>query len=161
MPYSNPEAAAQALLDETWNDTIPVDPVRIARALGITVIKSQLSKDTSGALMKEVGQDPVIVLNRDDHPNRQRFTCAHELGHFVQRSDMPEKYAYIDKRNSMSSTGKSPEERYANAFASALLMPARHVRRLEKQGLRGDLQLALQFDVSREAMAYRLKKLGG
>jgi len=150
---------ALRLLGDTWEGRLPVDPVRIARALGIDVLDARLDANVSGALVKEPGQDPIIVLNTRDAANRKRFTCAHELGHFVRRSDHPDAYEYIDLRNPSSSTGRDAEERYANEFAACLLMPEEHVRRLRKEGL-GELQLAMRFDVSREAMHYRLDNLG-
>jgi Zn-dependent peptidase ImmA (M78 family) len=66
--------------------------VRIARGLGIDVLDAQLDVSVSGALVKERDQDPSIVLNWIDHPNRKRFTCAHEIGHFVRRKDQPDEY---------------------------------------------------------------------
>jgi Zn-dependent peptidase ImmA (M78 family) len=150
---------AERVLADLWDDTLPVDPVRIARGLGIKVVTAHLDQDVSGALVKEPQRDPTIVLNATDSPNRTRFTCAHELGHFVKRTRAPEEYTYVDHRASLAATGREPHEVYANQFAAALLMPARHVRRLDAEGLT-DLQMALRFDVSLEAMQYRLQNLG-
>ena len=83
MAPQTPEIEATRLRGDTWGEgRYPVDPVRIAHELGIDVRQSFLSPNVSGALIKEVGQDPVILLNANDSRNRQRFTCAHELGHF-------------------------------------------------------------------------------
>jgi Zn-dependent peptidase ImmA (M78 family) len=155
---SDAAQAAERLLGDLDAGSVPVDPVRIARALGIQVVDAPLDDGISGALMKERDRDPRIVLNSRDSANRRRFTCAHELGHFVKRNDEPDEYEYIDFRDGRSSTGTDHEERYANTFAASLLMPERDVRRLDGLCL-GEVEMALRFGVSREAMHYRLKNL--
>ena len=154
------EAASDAakLLNAAWNDAIPVDPVAIARAAGLRVLEAELDEKTLGALVKSPGQDPVILLNEGDSDNRKRFTCAHELGHFVRRSAEEEEYATVDLRNSHSSTGLDPEEIYANEFAASLLMPENVVRGFVEAGM-SDLEMAIRFRVSREAMQNRLVNL--
>ena len=160
MSYKREAAeAAERMLAERWDDTIPVDPVRIARGLGIEVLDARLRDNVSGALMKEPDQPPSIVLNWDDHRNRKRFTAAHELGHYVRRSEQVDAYEYVDLRGPLASRGDDPDEIFANAFAAALLMPEKHVRRLAGDGL-NEIQMALRFDVSREAMRHRLTYLG-
>src|SRR3954469_4734973 len=75
------------LQDGTSRPHLPVDPFAIARKLGIQVfIDYGLPGEVSGMLRKRSGyQDPEILLNANDSRNRQRFTCAHELGHYNQR----------------------------------------------------------------------------
>lgn len=155
------EAAVDAarLLNAVWGPAIPVDPIAIARAAGLRVLDAALDEQTLGALVKQPGQDPTIILNANDSENRKRFTCAHELGHFVRRSEEADEYTTIDLRNSLSATGQDPEEVYANEFAACLLMPETDVRRLSEMGF-DDLEMSIRFKVSREAMQYRLKNLG-
>jgi len=57
-----------------------------------------------------------------------------------------------------SSTGLDPEEVYANEFAASLLMPEDKVRSCVETGM-GDLEMAIRFKVSREAMQNRLANL--
>jgi Zn-dependent peptidase ImmA (M78 family) len=161
MPLQREAAAdARRLLDEAWDGvTLPVDPVRIAKGLGISVVDVFLKENVSGALVKKPGQDPSILLNANDSKNRKRFTCAHELGHFVRRKEDPDSYEYIDYRNALSGTGLSEDERYANTFAATLLMPEEQVRELHKHGLT-EVEMTKRFGVSREAMQYRLVNLG-
>ncbi len=162
MPTYNAHADAERLLRQVWQDEtggipIPVDPIQIARRLGIKVFESYLDEDVSGLLVKEVGRDPSIVLNAADSANRKRFTCAHEVGHFLRHGE--DEYQYVDKRDAFASAGIGPEEMFANSFAAALLMPAAHVERLNDQGYK-DYEMAVTFQVSREAMGHRLRNLG-
>ena len=112
----------------------------------------------SGMLVKKTGSDPQIMLNSEDHPNRARFTCAHELGHYILRGGEDVKYTRVDYRDSLSATGKNPEEVFANKFAAALLMPADELRTRFSQdpSIAG---LAYEFKVSAEAMRFRLTNL--
>ncbi len=151
-------SAAGELLEECWDGALPVDPVRIAQSLGIKVLDTYLNEDVSGALVKRRGADPSILLNANDSRNRKRFTCAHELGHFIRRAEQPDQYEYVDYRDSRSSNGTAEEERFANSFAANLLMPEDRVKEFQKQGL-ADFRMAQKFGVSREAMQYRLENL--
>jgi Zn-dependent peptidase ImmA (M78 family) len=155
------EAAREAarLLTAAWPFGIPVDPVSIARTAGLRVLEAPLDEDTLGALIKQPGQEPTIMINQNDPENRKRFTCAHELGHWVRRSKEAEEYTTVDLRSGLSTTGDDPEEVFANEFAACLLMPEDNVRTLHAGG-HNDIEMAIQLKVSREAMQFRLKNLG-
>src|SRR5438034_8527921 len=162
-----PEMRAVALLRRFRTRKPPVDVWRVARRLGVRVERADLGEDCSGVLVRK-GSAAVIGVNYAHHPNRQRFTIAHELGHFVLHKG--EKYvdkgtATVQFRNAESSTGTQIEEREANQFAAALLMPAEWVRReFEKHpfDLGDDTSLTAMcrlFGVSSQAMSFRLAKL--
>ena len=161
------ERDARELLERAWLKEdpprlhLPVDPFAIARKLGIEVYTDyELSLDVSGLLRKRAGyEDPEILLNARDSRNRQRFTCAHELGHYTQRVKRGEDDAweYIDRRDSLSSKGLAPEEVYANQFAAELLMPSGAVD--SRAADSNAAVLALDFGVSGDAMRFRLENL--
>jgi IrrE N-terminal-like domain len=155
----DPAYEAERLRASAWGNAFPVDPVLIALRLGVDVRQAPLSPNVSGALVKKLGQDPAILLNAHDHANRQRFTCAHELGHFVSRADAPDEYEYVDLRDTVfASSGVDQDEIFANQFAANLLMPKREVIRLKNEGYTST-QMALYFGVSQDAMHFRLKNL--
>lgn len=157
---SEAERDAARLLRAAWSTgRVPVDPVAIAQDLGLQVLEAKLDENTLGALVKEPGREPMILLNQNDGQNRRRFTCAHELGHYVRRSQESDEYASVDLRNHISATGEDPEEIYANEFAACLLMPEEEVRWFHDLGM-DDLEMALNFKVSRQAMQFRLDNLG-
>lgn len=158
----HPERDAEQLLSTAWahghSVPIPVDPIEIARRLGIKVFTAGLEPGVSGMLIKRVGSDPEIYVNAQDSYNRQRFTCAHEIGHFMQRTAAgQDSWSFVDRRSPITSMGVDPSEVYANQFAAALLMPAAIVRSIVPAS---PVQLAQQFQVSADAMAFRLKNLG-
>lgn len=136
---------------------LPVKPQHVADSLGIQVRVSALPPDVSGALAKKDGHDPVIVLQLTDHPNRQRFTCAHEIGHYWERDD--DEYEFVDFRDNLAGRGVDVHEIYANSFAAALLMPEWAVRQLFDH-TKDVTELAARFGVSKGAMSIRLQNLG-
>jgi len=109
-----------------------------------------------GAIEKRDGRSAAVYLSESDHPNRKRFTCAHEIVRFVRHGE--EDFEYVDYRDGTASMGVDEEERFANAFAAALLMPEREVRRLHSMGMR-EKDMAGAFGVSEAAMVNRLKNL--
>lgn len=143
------------------------DPTYLAERLGALVAVTSLNPDVAGALVKERGQDPLILANSQDGLQRQRFTIAHELGHLnvrtryaAGREQEAEDWAYLDRRDTFSRTGIDPAERYCNAFAANLLMPAPRMRSAWAAGLRSTPELASLFDVSLLSMEIRIQHLG-
>lgn len=160
----SPEKEAQQILETAWvaaagEMRIPIDPIVISIQLGIRVFEGDLDPNIAGMIRKEAGEDPRIIVNSADSPVRQRFTVAHELGHYLIHASNDDKYEWIDRRGPLAASGMDRDEIFANQFAAALLMPANEVRRLHEQGaLAGDL--ALTFNVSVDAMKFRLTNLG-
>lgn len=160
MEKLNPKSSALMVLNDIWQCRgFPVDPVWIAKQLGIDVIETKLPDNVSGALIKEIDQDPVIILSQIDSKNRKRFSCAHELGHYAHRiSNGADQYEYVDLRGQSARNGTDPDEIFANRFAAELLMPSDEVSILHKKGNPAFL-IASHFGVSDDAIRYRLKNL--
>ncbi|MDQ1130259.1 ImmA/IrrE family metallo-endopeptidase [Microbacterium sp. SORGH_AS_0888] len=160
-----PQRAAQETLRAYHHGgapRLPVDPVAVARSLGVNVYEVVLPNTTSGMIAKVsdvAGTD--ILVNSEHAPKRQRFTVAHELGHYIAILNDPDRVSnpFLHKRDSLSSCGTDTEEIFANRFAAELLMPEDEVRRAARVGA-SVYQLAAQFDVSVDAMNFRLVNLG-
>lgn len=149
---------AQSILHTYWEPSPPpVDPVAIARSLGLTVYAADLSGDAIGMLVGgNLGTD--IYLDRRQPPTRLRFTCAHEIGHWsLRKDDLTPDVAFIDKRS--DGNPYSADEIYANEFAGSLLIPEPALRVAIAAGL-PDTSIAQQFDVSLDSLRYRRQLLG-
>lgn len=159
---TSPERDAQELLDKVWDRPLPVDPFLIATTLGIKVYTASLEDKVSGMLIKRLARDPEIYVNGADSASRQRFTVAHELGHYLKRSAAgEEEWEVIDYRGPLTSDGTDAVEIYANQFAASLLMPRDAVMQLYKKlGADSTAVLAYEFGVSEDAMNFRLINLG-
>ena len=157
---------AQKLIEQFSVKSAPVPVERIAKELGIRVQYAPFDGDLSGMAFVKDGM-PIAGVNSLHHPNRQRFTLAHEVGHILLHRKLIESEVHIDKgslrRDTLASAGVDPVEIAANAFASEFLMP----EQLLESVLAGrpiDLEdddliagLAKRFKVSEAAMRFRLQ----
>lgn len=160
----------RALLSKHGIKKTPVPVDEIASRLGIEVRYAPYrGGDVSGMIYRDEGR-VVIGVNSLHHPNRQRFTIAHEIGHYLMHEG---KEVHIDRdfsikinlRDSNSSKAVDREEIEANRFASELLMPfellAEDLRDREidvdNEGL--IKELAQKYKVSQQAMTFRVMRL--
>lgn len=147
---------------------VPVD--QIAASHGIQIIRSAAEWSESGFLLRDA--DRIIVgINGRNSPKRQRFTIAHELGHWLLHEGkrlIVDQSVMINKRDDVSSQATDRQEIEANQFAAELLMPrdfiANELNRQMSTGIssREELitALARTFNVSNDAMGWRLINLG-
>lgn len=165
---------AEDILNKYHPKALPIEATKIAKALGIEVKVEKVDDDLSGFLLREPkAKRTVIGANASHHINRQRFTIAHELGHYllhkaeaVHLDDRKLGYM-LQWRDANSATGEDINEREANLFAAELLMPANLLEkdlRGKKLDLLGDdsslKKLATKYAVSIQALTIRLKNLG-
>ncbi|MTG99410.1 ImmA/IrrE family metallo-endopeptidase [Myroides sp. BIT-d1] len=117
---------------------------------------SEMSGGLSGSLKNDNGIWQMKI-NSKHHKNRQRFTIAHELGHYFLHK---EKNTSFEDTTFFRGAKSNPIEYAANEFASAVLMPEDLIQELISNGVRELSELAGEFGVSASAMKYRLEKLG-
>lgn len=148
--------AAQEVADDYWQPgRFPVDIEAIARGMGLRIEYTYLREGVSGMVRARPDEIPTIYVDRDENPARQRFTIAHELGHFVERSNQGKAdFAFIDERG----TKYDLHEFYADEFAGNLLMPRSEIQRLRARG-ETNVQMASHFGVSVPAMVKRLDRI--
>ncbi len=143
---------------------VRIDVFKLAERIGIEVKYSTFNltfaDEISGLLVKK-DNNPVIGVNCEHHPHRQRFTVAHELGHYILHGAETIHYdAGGEPLYFRSDSIYNAYEREANRFAAELLMPEHMVSRCIKAGACTVETLAEIFDVSEDAMRYRLINLG-
>lgn len=166
---------------------LPVNLDELAKKLSIDIEYEKIEDHVSGFIKiyseDESDVNAVIVVNKNHHPNRQRFTIAHEFGHYFLHKD--KRKLFVDEsfsnalkanktienyqrfnRNKNSSMGTSIEEIEANKFAANLLMP-KDILIHEIDRLNLDLtndehgkRLAKRFQVSVQSLTHRLVNLG-
>jgi len=156
-------------------DTFYIDPIQIAKQNGIDVkpikgVKRNLKwfdsyeyipEDLCGYIEKQDNGKVVIYYNPNHHENRQRFTIAHELGHyFLNHLDNNHK-KYRDLRENFNINNFDYKEVEANKYAAELLMPKDKIDFLiYTKGITNIEELAQILKVSTMALTYRLKNLG-
>lgn len=154
---------------EISKDDYFIDLDKILNALNISVQKG-FYHNHSGQIDSE---NRVIYLNSMEPDVRQRFTIAHEIGHYaLNHSDIsnrlknPEDIATVD----------IAKERSANQFAAELLMPkkliARCITKFQQDNNLTDEQLvnanvdefidslSSMMRTSKQATTFRLQNLG-
>ncbi|WP_082731251.1 MULTISPECIES: ImmA/IrrE family metallo-endopeptidase [unclassified Sphingomonas] len=156
---------AKSVLTKFKVESAPIPIEQIARARGIAVQHLPLDDELSGMSFIKNGIS-VIVVNAAHHPNRQRFTIAHELGHHIMHADYLLDNVHVDKavlhRNSRSSDGVDTKEIEANAFAAEVLMPTSLMRSYKDLDINDERKLASvakHFRVSVSAMIIRILNL--
>jgi Zn-dependent peptidase ImmA (M78 family) len=153
---------------KTFAATAPVNVEALIESFGIVLSrKAELDPDVAGELCREDSSRFRISANGADHYYRRRFTMAHELGHFLFHRDLigagvddNRAYRSVKGGNFFNPNITAEHETEANRFASNLLMPAALVRQYHSE-YGGDIaKLSNKFQVSQEAIGYRLQSLG-
>ena len=148
--FSEADMAARSLRDH-WglgNDPIP-NLVELLEEQGIKILAVDLTNIdglTARVRRTQKSDVPVIVVNRKEWGERQRFTLAHELGHMVMAANVD-------------------EEKAAHRFAGAFLMPAEALwakigKHRTSIGWNELFELKQIFGASVQAVTYRCKDLG-
>lgn len=159
------DARATTILEELGATSYPVDPVAIASLHDIGVHAATFKNNRiSGAISKR-GSETRIFVNVSDSSTRKRFTIAHELGHFfLHFPNIDGEVVDMDVdlfrgSSTVTDVRRRKQEREANRFAAALLMPAGWVKK-EWSASRSISATARAFGVSDDAMFLRLEELG-
>ena len=137
----------------------PISIESLIRELDIVLDKkADLADNIAGQIEKLPDGRYRISVNRKDHYFRQRFTMAHELGHFIYHRDLIGDGISDDRMyRSTNLQISESEETVANRFAANLLMPYKHIQK-DFQELNGDVEkLAARWQVSPKAMKIRLE----
>ena len=141
-----------------------VDVVELARNAGIHVTTAD-TVAFDGALNWDDKGAATITVAANANSKRQRFTVAHELGHWIlQRELNSEPVGPLFRGVSENQSQVREEERLANLLAAELLMPSVSVRELLKNAgtdwsfIR---QVAAIHNVSQMAAMRRIADLSG
>lgn len=146
------ETKAAEVLQRFKIDQLPVDPIAIAEHCGILVeAKPVQSKGVSGMLIRHGDEYAIAYATHIESSGFQRFSVAHELGHFFL-PDHPEALfasGPIHQSRAQSFTG-NPFEMEADYFAAALLMPKslfiQSAKKHEKQAEGLDVVIGIASD---------------
>lgn len=132
----------------------PIDVDKILQYYNVTVQESvSLPKGVDG----EVYTDTKIIKisNNIIYPHRRRFVKSHEFGHIFY--DTKQKTHAKHHYDGITTQGTDPEEIYANAFASTLLVPIQLL--IEQIKITKNINtIAEVFQVSPSVIKYRIQR---
>lgn len=139
-------------------ETSPLDVQKLLSVLGVELVSVPMKDEISGVLSRlESREGWIVKVNALHHPNRQRFTIAHEIGHYCRHRWQQNEF---QDKNFFRNGDSNAMEAEANRFASELLMPEQAFK--EKVRLfAGSIEaIAHYFKVSTLAVRVRAKNLG-
>lgn len=170
------QSLVQELLTTNRILSAPVDIKKIAKNLRIQIITQSAEDELAGFLLRDLDKKTAVIgVNENHSHNRQRFTIAHEIGHFCLHNyegvhfDGKNTGLQVHLRNGKSAEGTNIEEREANLFAAELLMPKMLLEKdialvkeiyLLDESDQSIKTLANNYQVSVRALTYRLANLG-
>ena len=151
-PVTDPRAHA---LRERFHATyaapdLPVPVEAIAEDLLGLHVEEAANLECSGLLLPA---ERRVVLRAEEPATRQRFTLAHELGHWICQVTEGDKTPLYCRDVDVSRAAGRQLEREANVFAAELLMPEPALRAVFSGVI---TECANAFNVSEEAMRWRL-----
>lgn len=145
--------------DNELSQNEPINLKSLLRKLNILTIYKPLSDTFYGMSLKSASGIGFILINSNNPKGRQHFSIAHELYHLYFDTN-PTPHVCNEE-----SGGKSPSERDADSFASALLLPYDGLLKFipKDELIQNKITLATiirteqYFSVSRSALLLRLK----
>lgn len=153
--YQLNELAIQFRLDLGINhiDAIDFFPSVTNKIKNLSIVFLNMADDISGACYKFDSQK-VMFINSNHPKGRQIFTAAHEIYHLFY-DDTPFTICNINNNDKI--------EKYANQFASFLILPTNALynykkeKNIEKWDLNSIIDCEQYFQISHEALLYRLR----
>ncbi len=129
--------------------------------LGLRVYVRPLASEVCGLFAFEEVCGACMLINATHSVGRRNQTAAHGLGQFMSSRGTPSIMR-------AKKPGKSPDERYADAFGRTFLTPVRTVTQRSREITAGSSRLTRQhvmvlasyFGVSPKAMVQRLEEVG-
>jgi hypothetical protein len=118
-------AEASRVIRERNITKLPVDPVALARGIGIEVMaKPASARGVSGMLIRHGNEFGIAYATHIDNLGFQNFSVAHELGHYYMPGHIDAVLRDGDVHESHAGfSSDDPFELEADHFAAALLMP--------------------------------------
>lgn len=151
--------AGLAYADDTWSPLSDITLSLIARRLG-----TRLTQDDLGDGIQEIGIPgyvgaPVIVVNRAIAPGLRRLALRHGLAHLVAGELEPEQGGDVRFMSSIHDH-MTLEERRADLFALADLIPDRQLMELQRSGYeRSELERWVTCEILRYASSWPSERM--
>ena len=134
----------------------PIPVHRIAEESGVDVVFADFGKHTDTVAGFCDFKNAKLFVNRKDRADRQSFTIAHELGHWILHRDLflssPDLYPILPRFADPNRA--DPLEKEANHFAANLLVPEHLLEPIKEAPV---AMLARAFGVSATMMGFRVR----
>jgi Zn-dependent peptidase ImmA (M78 family) len=161
MPdYNKAKKEAQKLLNRHDVEIPPIDVDTFIKDEELSLKYVNFSTDFSDVSGFVDIEEKSIYVNALERAERQHFTKAHELGHWILHKEIfktdPSKQILLRR----SSNNTTSEEKEANTFAAALLIPESILKKVIIAFNKPKVEeLARIFQVSLDFMGYRIRDI--
>jgi len=125
------EFYAEITLHKAKQNVPPIDIRRVAKTLDIAIEEKDGGNRYEGCLLNFEGERGIIINKAIKSETRKRFTLAHEIGHAEIPTHTSVLYQCSQKDIEFSFKQRE-QEREANSFAAALLMPQSFISEIVK-----------------------------
>lgn len=136
----------------------PVETIALAEDLGVSVYYVDWPDSMSGKIERDPQRGGksgyAIFVNGNHHPNRRRFTIAHELAHLILHEEEIGDGIFDDALYRSGLPRRMEVE--ANRLAADILMPWHLLNAAMDGGDYSVEELAASFGVSNSSMSIRL-----
>lgn len=151
--FRHAESEATRALQKNRITSPPISLEEIAEGEGLNIAVAEFEGEgISGFIDFE---KKLILVNKYDSISRQRFTIAHELGHWIlhQKELQNDRDLVVLYRRSIDDE-TDPLEQEANCFAANLLVPISFLQKISGSSVTNK-KLANIFKVSEAVIAFR------
>lgn len=159
---------AQKIISALEFKQYPIPIVDILNKLNFSVFSSDMPDGISGFLLispdlkEDFGSDKIMAVDKNDKIGRQRFTLAHEFGHYLFDYDENRDYRFVSTYKMADS--ESEEEKIPSRFAAEFLMPSeifksRYSELAKLTKYERFKQLIEDFNVTEKSVEFRFKEL--
>lgn len=168
MDTIKPAGLINQAIGITADTTGYVDVIKLAKLLDIDVFLGTNSNEDFNAKIEldKASKRYTIIVNPDQPFERQRFSIAHELAHFVLHRDLIDRFGSLN-RDPDDIINKAQEQK-ADELAAEVLMPTllleKYTNELgldKKEEIKKNIieKVASYFRVSRTVAAIKLREL--
>lgn len=156
MTSANRERA-ESILQLAGITEAPVDLEKIAKVLNIKIVHYDFPDKRRGMVYMD-NEIKAIGVNKNNPVAMQRFTIAHEFGHYLNGHAHYSKIYEEDEKYKFSDP-HFQQEKEADGFAAEMLMPKKFLLKdLQEFGL-DTKKLIEKYQVSEQALHIRLSAL--
>jgi Zn-dependent peptidase ImmA (M78 family) len=151
--FSRAEIEAARVIQKNFITSPPISLEDIAEGEGLNIAVTEFEEsEISGFIDFE---KKLILVNKYDSTSRQRFTIAHELGHWIlhQKELQNNRDLVVLYRRSIDNE-TDPLEQEANFFAANLLVPISFLQKISDSSMTNK-RLSNIFKVSEAVIAFR------
>lgn len=157
--FKRSEQESEKIIEKNYITFPPINLQEIVEEEGLSLAVAEFGEQNISGFIDF--EKKMIIANKYDSDTRQRFTIAHELGHWIlHQKEINEDHDIVVLYRRPIQTENDPLEQEANCFAANLLVPKKFLKEFIKKKLNSK-QIANIFGVSESVISFRYGFMNG